>query len=477
MRDIKLVGGNDVGVYPGAGFGDGGQVGGFAFVARWGGGAVANGEERVEGAGYGEPFWVVLKGIPGGRPVLVVGSSGRCGWWVFEEMLFINGMEVTDVEEFSVRLALAECEETSLLVGNGWWDGLSGDALRAAGCGFRFVEGGGQLCAQVFGDGSAWFIGGFGGAGGRLVNILRTGRGCSRLCILVVHVKIDLIWVLCCCRFCARYGGYWSFFCNLRGHRVRLLLVCSFGLFFTRPLFDSSELPVHMCREPVRRPQPVHHVLSCHTAQRSVQTLLFPHRSQAVQPLDVAELLDLPRPVVAQSHVHLLADLQQFAHIKLPDMVKTLLVGPVEGQPLVMRLAVVHSLPDAAQPGNPQRAQPQHVGRAHVVDIGCDPTTVVQLRQMGRSLVVAPDEDGQVGGLAGAAVVLVVVAQGAVLGGHGHDLDIVAVADGLEVAADDEQVDAGPLALGAGFLDGGVDGVESSMALMKGIVFFTDGQR
>ncbi len=41
----------------------------------------------------------------------------------------------------------------------------------------------------------------------------------------------------------------------------------------------------------------------------------------------------------------------------------------------------------------------------------------------------------------------------------------MAVAHGLEVAADDEEVDAGPLVDEAGLRDGGVDGVEGSVAL------------
>lgn len=146
-------------------------------------------------------------------------------------------------------------------------------------------------------------------------------------------------------------------------------------------------------------------------------------------------------------------------------MVKAFSVTSVEGQFLVMGLPVVPSLPDATQTSDPQRAQPQYVGCTHIVNVGRDPATVVQLGQVGGGLVIAPNEDGQVRGLAGAAVVLVEVTESAVLGGYGHDLDVVAVANSLEIAADDEQVDAGPLALSAGFLDGGVNWIESTMAL------------
>ena len=86
---------------------------------------------------------------------------------------------------------------------------------------------------------------------------------------------------------------------------------------------------------------------------------------------------------------------------------------------------------------------------------------------MRAGFVVAADEEGQVGRDAGAGVVLVEVADGAVFGGDGHGGEVVAVAHGLEVAAHDEEVDAGPLVDEAGLGDGGVDGVEGAVALRK----------
>ena len=57
------------------------------------------------------------------------------------------------------------------------------------------------------------------------------------------------------------------------------------------------------------------------------------------------------------------------------------------------------------------------------------------------------------------------IANGAILGGDGHGGEVVGVADGLEVAADDEEVDGGPFVDTAGLGDGGVDGVEGAVAL------------
>ena len=60
------------------------------------------------------------------------------------------------------------------------------------------------------------------------------------------------------------------------------------------------------------------------------------------------------------------------------------------------------------------------------------------------------------------------IANGAILGGDGHGGEVVGVADGLEVAADDEEVDGGPFVDTAGLGDGGVDGVEGAVALWRG---------
>lgn len=84
---------------------------------------------------------------------------------------------------------------------------------------------------------------------------------------------------------------------------------------------------------------------------------------------------------------------------------------------------------------------------------------------MRSSLVVSGDEYGEVGCLSNAAVVLMEIPKLAVLLGHGHGVQVGGVADGLEVAADDEEVDAIPSALLGRFFGGGVDGVECAVAL------------
>lgn len=59
------------------------------------------------------------------------------------------------------------------------------------------------------------------------------------------------------------------------------------------------------------------------------------------------------------------------------------------------------------------------------------------------------------------------VAESAVFFWTGHDFEVGDIADGLEVAADDEEVDF-VVVEAFGFGDGSVDGVESAMALEMG---------
>lgn len=85
--------------------------------------------------------------------------------------------------------------------------------------------------------------------------------------------------------------------------------------------------------------------------------------------------------------------------------------------------------------------------------------------------MVAGDEDGEIGCLADATVVLVKISKLAVFLGHRHGVQIGGVTDGLEVASDDEEVDAIPSAFLGGFLGGGVDGVECAVALCLMLVW------
>lgn len=84
---------------------------------------------------------------------------------------------------------------------------------------------------------------------------------------------------------------------------------------------------------------------------------------------------------------------------------------------------------------------------------------------MCRCFMVAANEESEIGGYAGAGVVFMEVTNGAVFGGHGHGSQVVGVANGLEIAPDDEEVDARPLVDAASLGDGGVDRVEGAVAL------------
>lgn len=84
---------------------------------------------------------------------------------------------------------------------------------------------------------------------------------------------------------------------------------------------------------------------------------------------------------------------------------------------------------------------------------------------MAAGLMVPADKDGQVRSTLLAGVVLVEIADCAVLGGTRHDVQVLHVAHSLEVSADDEEVHAGPFVDFAGPAYGVVDCIESAMAL------------
>lgn len=129
-----------------------------------------------------------------------------------------------------------------------------------------------------------------------------------------------------------------------------------------------------------------------------------------------------------------------------------------------MWLTVIVAFPDAAHRCNPEGAEPQHIRRSHVVDVGSDPAAVVEFEEVVAGFMVASDEDGEVGCHALAGVVFVEVAHLAILRWHAHTVEVVGIAYRLEVAADYEKIDTGPAFLLACFSHGGVDGVQSSMA-------------
>lgn len=95
--------------------------------------------------------------------------------------------------------------------------------------------------------------------------------------------------------------------------------------------------------------------------------------------------------------------------------------------------------------------------------------------------MVATDKEGEVGCFASSAVIFVEITYGSKLLRYGHGIEIVGVADclslsgrvaisiekeaDLEIASNNEEVNAIPAIDFAGLLDGGIDGVEGAMAL------------
>lgn len=158
-------------------------------------------------------------------------------------------------------------------------------------------------------------------------------------------------------------------------------------------------------------------------------------------------LLDPSRPVVADANIHLCSHLQQLSNVDLANMIERLGIALVEGETLMMGFAIVVALPDATHASDSNGSQSKNVGGAHIVDIWGDPAAIMQLCQMRCCFVIASNKDGEIGGLSFPTVIVREVAQFAILGRDGHDRQVIGVADGLKVTADDKDIDTIPVAL------------------------------
>lgn len=107
---------------------------------------------------------------------------------------------------------------------------------------------------------------------------------------------------------------------------------------------------------------------------------------------------------------------------------------------LVVALHVVPALIDAREACDPDARHSDAAGVAEVVNVGRHPPAEGQLLQEVGRFVVAADEDCENRRRLLTRVVLVESAHFSVLLRHGHAIQIVLVAHGLEVAAAQQQV-------------------------------------
>ena len=149
---------------------------------------------------------------------------------------------------------------------------------------------------------------------------------------------------------------------------------------------------MHVRREPVGRPQPVHDVLRRRAPQPPVQALRLEIRLLGKKPLLITVSLDGARPVVAQADVHLGSQGKKLAHLKLTHVVERLDVAGGEGQALMVVAAVVVARPDATQASDAQGTEADHVRGAEVVYARSNPATIVELPEVSCRLVVSPGE-------------------------------------------------------------------------------------
>lgn len=124
----------------------------------------------------------------------------------------------------------------------------------------------------------------------------------------------------------------------------------------------------------------------------------------------VPKLFDPLWPIMGETDVDLGAHLQQLADIQLPDMVDGRNVISVVWQSFVVGLPVVVTLPDARHPRDSERSKADDVGCTHEVDVGGHPTAVIELGEVIARLMVATDEQCQIGSNTATTVVLMKIA-------------------------------------------------------------------
>ena len=145
-------------------------------------------------------------------------------------------------------------------------------------------------------------------------------------------------------------------------------------------------------------------------------------------------------PVVGEEDVDGRAELGQPEDVEGAQVVARAHGVLVERRLLEAPLLVVVGLVDPRDAGDAQAAEAHDARVAQVQHVGGHPAAVGQGVEGGGGLVVAADEDGGAGGAEEAAVVLPEAAHGLVLVGAGEGVEVGEVAEGLEVAAADDEV-------------------------------------
>lgn len=250
-------------------------------------------------------------------------------------------------------------------------------------------------------------------------------------------------------------------------------------------IHNSCELYMQMCGKPISRPQLIQKAPRGGAPEIATLDVALEPRLCAQQRFKVTIELDPGWPVVRHHHVDGPARLVQLEGVVSTHVVHGLDVGERVRQTLVVQTQVVARVIDAREAADAKAAEVEDRGGAEVVDVGGGPAAVVavrgvsgrergregrkgggvQLPQMAAGLVVPTNKDRQVRSTSLAGVVLVEIADCAVLGGTGHDVQVLHVAHGLEVSTDDEEVHAGPFVDFAGPAYGLVDCIKSAVAL------------
>lgn len=142
-----------------------------------------------------------------------------------------------------------------------------------------------------------------------------------------------------------------------------------------------------------------------------------------------------------------------------------------------MRFLIIIPLPNSRKTSDTEWPAADDAGGAHVIDVGRDPATMIEFKEVIACFVVSTNENSEVRGPACATVIGMKVAQLAEFHRNGHGVEIIGIADRLgqlgwvkvrkledefiylEVTADDEEINPIPAINLTCFLDRCVYGI------------------
>lgn len=110
---------------------------------------------------------------------------------------------------------------------------------------------------------------------------------------------------------------------------------------------------------------------------------------------------------MADADIDLSSDLQHLPYIQFSHMVNTLQIILTVWESFVMWLVVVVAFPDTGESCYSKWSKADDVGSPEIVDIRCDPPSIIEFPEMTTCFMVSAHKKRQVGGLSFTAVIFV----------------------------------------------------------------------